>query len=50
LGSAVPGHAVAQTAKDLVGTWKTVTTIAIGPDGHRSEPWPESECYIGIRR
>ena len=40
-----PGDAVAQTAKDLVGTWKMVTNINIAPDGRRSEsfgPAPNS--------
>jgi hypothetical protein len=31
----MPGSAFAQTAKDLVGTWKTVTNINITPDGRR---------------
>jgi hypothetical protein len=31
------GNAVAQTAKDLVGTWKMVTNVNIAPDGRRSE-------------
>jgi Lipocalin-like domain len=35
----MPGSALAQTAKDLVGTWKTVTTIATMPDGRRTEPY-----------
>ena len=35
----MPDNATAQTAKDLVGTWKTVTTIAIMPDGRRTEPY-----------
>jgi hypothetical protein len=33
------GDAFAQTAKDIVGTWKQVTNINIGPDGRRSEPF-----------
>ena len=33
------GNAAAQTAKDIVGTWKQVTNINIGPDGRRSEPF-----------
>jgi hypothetical protein len=35
----LPGSALAQTAKDIVGTWKQVTNINIGPDGRRSEPF-----------
>jgi hypothetical protein len=34
-----PVSALAQTARDLVGTWKTVTQIATSPDGRRSEPY-----------
>jgi hypothetical protein len=33
----MPGSAFAQTAKDLVGTWKTVTNISIAPDGRRTD-------------
>jgi hypothetical protein len=32
-------HAAAQTAKDIVGTWKQVTNVNIAPDGRRSEPF-----------
>ena len=32
-------HAAAQTAKDIVGTWKQVSNINIAPDGRRSEPF-----------
>ena len=35
----MPSSAFAQTGKDLVGTWKTVTTIAVMPDGRRIEPY-----------
>jgi hypothetical protein len=35
----MPGSAFAQTAKDLVGTWKPVSTIVTGPDGRKSEPF-----------
>jgi hypothetical protein len=42
------GSAFAQTAKDLVGTWKSVSTIVTGPDGRSF--WPESEFRTGIRR
>jgi Lipocalin-like domain len=35
----MPGNALAQTAKDLVGTWKMVTNITTMPDGRRSEPY-----------
>jgi Lipocalin-like domain len=31
------GSAFAQTAKDIVGTWKTVTNISIAPDGRRTD-------------
>jgi Lipocalin-like domain len=33
------GIATAQTAKDIVGTWKQVTNINIAPDGRRTEPF-----------
>jgi hypothetical protein len=46
LGFAVPGDAVAQTAKDLVGTWKTVSTVATGPDGRKSEPFGSNQNSI----
>jgi hypothetical protein len=40
LGIAIlPRPAAAQTAKDIIGTWKQVTNINIGPDGRRSEPF-----------
>jgi hypothetical protein len=35
----LPSNAAAQTAKDIVGTWKQVTNINIAPDGRRSEPF-----------
>ena len=35
----LPPNATAQTAKDIVGTWKQVTNINIAPDGRRSEPF-----------
>jgi hypothetical protein len=35
IGAAVPGPAMAQTAKDLVGTWTNVSNINIRPDGSR---------------
>jgi hypothetical protein len=35
----MPGSAFAQTAKDLVGTWKPVNTIVTGPDGRKTEPF-----------
>src|SRR6516225_103868 len=41
----LPGSAFAQTAKDLVGTWKMVTNINTAPDGRKSEsfgPTPNS--------
>jgi hypothetical protein len=44
----VPGSAFAQTAKDLVGTWKMVTNINTAPDGRKSV-WPHSEFYTDIR-
>ena len=37
LGFALPGEAVAQTAKDLVGTWKQVSNVTISQDGRRSD-------------
>src|SRR5438046_1341356 len=33
------GTAVAQTARDLVGSWKQVSNINIAPDGRRLEPF-----------
>src|SRR5712671_626883 len=37
LGLALPqGNAVAQTAKDLVGTWTNVSNVNIRPDGTRT--------------
>src|SRR5258708_2748317 len=33
----LPGSALAQTAKDIVGTWKTVTNVNIAPDGRRTD-------------
>jgi hypothetical protein len=38
-GALSAGGAFAQTAKDIVGTWKQVTNINIAPDGRRSEPF-----------
>jgi Lipocalin-like domain len=35
----MPGSTFAQTAKDLVGTWKPVSTVVTGPDGRKSEPF-----------
>jgi hypothetical protein len=35
----MPGGAFAQTAKDLVGTWKPVSIVVTGPDGRRTEPF-----------
>jgi hypothetical protein len=35
LGVAAPAVAVAQTAKDLVGTWTLVSTDTVRPDGSR---------------
>ena len=35
----MPGSAFAQTAKDLVGTWKPVSVTVTGPDGRKSEPF-----------
>jgi Lipocalin-like domain len=35
LGIALPGTSVAQTAKDLVGTWTKVTDVAVRQDGSR---------------
>jgi hypothetical protein len=37
--TAMPGSAFAQTAKDLVGTWKPVSIIVTGPDGRKTEPF-----------
>jgi hypothetical protein len=35
----MPGSALAQTAKDLIGTWKPVSVTVTGPDGRKSEPF-----------
>src|ERR1700686_2145150 len=35
IGLAWPGAAVAQTAKDLVGTWTNIKNVNIRPDGSR---------------
>jgi hypothetical protein len=35
LGTAMPGVAAAQTAKDLVGTWMNVSNVNIRPDGSK---------------
>ena len=37
LGFALPGDAVAQAAKELVGTWKQVSNVTISQDGRRSD-------------
>jgi len=37
VGVALPGSAMAQTAKDLVGTWTNVSNINIRQDGSRVE-------------
>jgi hypothetical protein len=37
--SLMPGSAFAQTAKDLVGTWKPVSVTVTGPDGRKTEPF-----------
>ena len=42
----MPGSAFAQTAKDLVGTWKPVSVVVTGPDGRRSEPFGPSPNSI----
>jgi hypothetical protein len=40
LGLALPADkAIAQTAKDLVGTWTWVTVEIVRPDGSRSQPF-----------
>ena len=42
----MPGNTFAQTAKDLVGTWKPVSVVVTGPDGRRSEPFGPSPNSI----
>ena len=37
LGIVLPGPAVAQTAKDLVGTWSEVSNVNIRQDGSRAD-------------
>jgi hypothetical protein len=38
LGFALPGEAVAQTAKDLVGTWKQVSNVTISAESESMRP------------
>lgn len=42
LGMLRPGELFAQTAKDLVGTWLPVSTVRIGQDGSRVEPFGQN--------
>jgi len=37
--SLLTGNVAAQTAKDLVGTWKPVSVTVTGPDGRKTEPF-----------
>ena len=37
IGVTVAGAAVAQTAKDLVGAWKSVSNVNIRPDGSKAD-------------
>jgi hypothetical protein len=39
LGILLAGAAVAQTAKDVVGTWTLVSSVNTQPDGSKSEPY-----------
>src|SRR5262245_8309022 len=36
-GVALPGPAIAQTAKDLVGTWTNISNVNIRQDGSRAD-------------
>jgi hypothetical protein len=45
---ALPGVAVAQTAKDLVGTWTNVSNINIRPDGSRADSFGPHGTGIAI--
>ena len=47
LGIAIPG-AVAQTAKDLVGTWALVSDTNTAPDGHTVQPFGPAPQGIAI--
>ena len=48
LSIALPGIAVAQTAKDLVGTWTNVSNINIRPDGSRANSFGPHGTGIAI--
>jgi hypothetical protein len=48
LGIALPGSAVAQTAKDLVGTWTMVSNVNIRQDGSRANTFGPHATGIAI--
>jgi len=47
-GIALPSAAVAQTAKDLVGTWTNVSNVNIRPDGSRVDVFGPKGTGIAI--
>jgi len=48
LAVALPGAAVAQTAKDLVGTWTEVSNVNIHQDGSRADMFPAGSKGVFI--
>jgi lipocalin-like protein len=48
VGAALPGPAMAQTAKDLVGTWTNVKNINIRPDGSRVDVFGPKGAGLAI--
>jgi hypothetical protein len=48
LGIALPGAAIAQTAKDLVGTWTNVSNVNIRQDGSRANVFGPNGKGIAI--
>ncbi len=48
LGVVWPGLAVAQTAKDLIGTWTNVSNVNVRPDGSRADAFGPHGTGIAI--
>jgi Lipocalin-like domain len=48
LGVVWPGLAVAQTAKDLIGTWTNVSNVNVRPDGSRVDAFGPHGTGIAI--
>jgi hypothetical protein len=48
LGLALPGAAVAQTAKDLVGTWTNVSNVNVAQNGSRTDAFGPNGTGIAI--